>query len=75
MWQYDKTVIRTHAKNGAQMAWAIVDGVDISGWIRIRPASPDGVTNVFMILSAALANGHKVDVLIDNGEITQATLR
>jgi hypothetical protein len=75
MWYNDKTVIATHTKNGTQMAWAIVSGVGITGWIRIKPASADGVSNVFMILCTALANNRKVDVLIENGEILQATLK
>ncbi|MDH5669781.1 MAG: hypothetical protein OEY86_17415 [Nitrospira sp.] len=73
MWHNNKTVTRTHSKNGSQMAWAIISG--ISGWKRIKPASADGVTNVFVILSAALANNRKVDVYIKDGFITQATLR
>jgi hypothetical protein len=55
------------------MAWAIVGAV--SGWKRIRSGSADGVTNVFMILSAALANNRRVDVYIRDGYIEQATLR
>lgn len=75
MWHNDKTVIATHTKNSTQNSWALVSGVGINGWIRIRPASADGVTNVFMILCAALANSRKVDVLIENGEILEATLK
>jgi hypothetical protein len=74
MWHNNRTVVRTHAKNGSQLAWAIVHGVG-RGWLRIRPASPDGVTNVYMILSMALANNRRVDVLVDGNQITQATLR
>ena len=73
MWHNNKTVVRTHAKNGSQMAWAIIGG--ISGWKRIKPNRPDGVTNVFMILSTARANGRRVDVYIRNNMIEQATLR
>jgi hypothetical protein len=75
MWHNDKTVVATHTKNGTQNAWAIINGVGISGWISIRPASADGVTNVFMILCTALANNRKVDVLIENGQILEATLK
>lgn len=71
-WQYNLSVVRTHAKNGAQMGWAIVGN---SGWLRVRPQSSDGVANVFLVLCEALANGRKVDVLIADGEITQATLK
>ena len=74
MWHNNLQVTRTHAKNGAQLAWAIVPGAG-SGWLRIKPTSADGVTNVFMILSAALANNRRVDVYVQSGEITQATLR
>jgi hypothetical protein len=55
MWYNGKTVVRTHAKNGTQMAWAIVSGVG-SGWLRIKPATADGVANIHIILSTALAN-------------------
>lgn len=73
MWQNNKTVVRTHSKNGSKQAWAIIGG--ISGWKRIQPASADGVTNVYMILCVALANNRSVDVFIDGTNITQATLR
>ena len=74
MWHNNKTVVRTHAKDGSKMAWAIVSGVG-SGWLRIEPSTPDGVTNVHMILSAALANGRSVNVYVANNRISQATLR
>lgn len=75
MWYNNKSVIRTHAKNGTQMAWAILADVGVNGWLRIRPTTADGVTNVFMILSKALANNRKVDVFIQNNQIEQVTLR
>jgi hypothetical protein len=74
MWHNDKVVVRTHAKNPTQQAWAIISGVG-SGWLRIRPNAADGVSNIHMILSAALANNRRVDVLVVNNEITEATLR
>lgn len=73
MWHNNLSVTRTHSKNGSKMAWAIISG--ISGWKRIKPDSSDGVTNVFMILNAALANNRKVDVYINGAYIEQATLR
>lgn len=73
MWYRNKAIVRTHSKNGSQMAYAIVDG--ISGWKRIKPGSANGVTNVFMILTTARANNRKVDVYIADGHIQQATLR
>jgi hypothetical protein len=73
MWYTNKTVLRTHCKNGSRMAWAIIEGV--GGYKRIRPTVADGVTNLFIILSTARANGRKVDVYIKDGHIEQATLR
>jgi hypothetical protein len=55
------------------MAWAIISGV--AGWKRVRPASSDGVTNVFALLCAARANGRLVDVYIHANQITQVTLK
>jgi hypothetical protein len=72
MWQYNKRVVRVHVKDGSRQAWAIVEG---SGWLRIRPTSTDGVTNLLVIMCEALANDRRVDVYISNGEISQATLR
>lgn len=73
MWYKNKAVIRTHSKSGSRIAFAIIEG--ISGWKRIRPTSTDGVANIFMILSAARANNRRVDVLINDGYIDEATLR
>jgi hypothetical protein len=75
MWYNDKTVVATHAKNGTQMCWAVISGVPITGWIRIKPATADGVSNVCKILCLAQATGRHVDVYIPSGEIEQATLR
>ena len=73
MWTNNKAVIRTHAKSGSRMAWALIEG--IAGYKRIRPTSPDGVTNIHLLLSAARANNRRVDVYIRSGYIEQATLR
>lgn len=75
MWQNNKSVTRTHSKNGSQMAWAIIDGVAGNKWLRVRPNAADGVTNVFILLSIAKANGRRVDVLVNGDFIEQATLR
>lgn len=71
-WSNDRSVIRTHAKNGSQQTWAILDG---TGWIRVKTNTPDGVTSTFVVLCEALAKGRNVDVLLQGGQITQATLR
>ena len=72
VWHHNKLVRRVHVKDGSRQAWAIIDG---SGWLRIRPTSTDGVTNLLAIFCEALANNRRVDVYIYNGEIAQATLR
>lgn len=71
-WSNNRTVVRTHAKNSAQMAWTILNG---TGWIRVAPRSPDGVTNNLAVLSEALAHGRKVDVLLQQGSVAEATIR
>lgn len=74
MWYNGKKVVKIHVKNGTQMIWAIVSGVG-NGWLRVTPATADGVANIHMILSSALANGRLVDVYVQNNEISQATLQ
>ena len=73
MWHNNKTVTRTHCKAGSQQAWAIVQDVD-PNWLRVKTGSADGVTNIYMILNIALSNSRKVDVFVDGGMISQATL-
>jgi len=73
MWYNNKKIIRIHNKNASKMTWAFIDG--INGWQRIKTTSVDGVNNITIILSTALANSRTVDVYIDNGYIEQATLR
>ncbi|WP_081865874.1 S8 family serine peptidase [Blastococcus sp. URHD0036] len=71
-WSNNRTVVRTHAKNSTQMAWAILNG---TGWIRVAPRATDGVTNNLAVLTEALANGRTVDVLLQQGSIAEATIR
>lgn len=74
MWYNNKKVIRAHCKSGTKMAWAIFSGVS-GGWKRVKTTSPDGVSNIFMILSEAMANNRAVDVYIKGAYVEQATLR
>ena len=74
MWHNVKTVVRVHTRNGSKQSWAIINGVG-NGWLRIKPGTTDGVSNIHMLLGTALANNRKVDVLVQNNEISQATLR
>lgn len=72
LWRNNQTIVRTHAKNGTAQAWAYISG---GPWLRVRQASTDGTQNVFAILCEGLANKRKVDVLVKDGMITQATLK
>ena len=52
----------TYTWHGAQWAWANIEGV---GWRRIKNGSADGVTNMFIGLCDALANGRNVNADVD----------
>ena len=62
MWHSNKTVVSVYAHANPKTAYAIIDG--ISGWKLIKQTSTDGVSNVLNVLSAAKANGKKVNVSI-----------
>ena len=55
-WVYNRKVLSTYTWHGAQWAWANIEGV---GWRRIQSGSADGVTNMFIGLCDALANGRE----------------
>jgi hypothetical protein len=74
MWYNNRNVIATHAKDGERQAWAIISNAP-PGWLRIRPTSADGVSNLLTMLSIACANNRLVDVYIDGSDITQVTLK
>ena len=61
-WVDNRKVLSTYTWHGAQWAWANIEGV---GWRRVRTGSPDGVTNMFIGLCDALANGRKIRAEID----------
>ena len=71
-WYHNYSVVRTHAKHQSQMAWALFNG---SSWLQIRPNTPDGTTNLFLVLCQALANNRKVDLYVRKDKIEQLTLR
>jgi len=72
-WQNDRTVLRTHAKSGSKQAWVFLQGESI--WHSVDAGSADGTTNLLMTLSEGLANNRKVDVLIRDGRVVEATLK
>lgn len=73
MWHNNLSVSRVYTSNHSQNCYAIVSG--ISGWKKVKTGSTDGVTNVHVALSAAKANGRKVDVYIVSDQIERVTLR
>jgi hypothetical protein len=72
VWYNNRTVDATFAHYTTQWAWASISGL---GWKKIKGGAADGVTNLFVMMCAAKANGKRVNVDIDaNGEITTAYL-
>ncbi len=73
MWEQNQDVRLVYATSNSQQAWAILSSS--SGWIAVKPDSPDGVGNVTQVLSAAKVHGRKVDVYLDNAKISRALMR
>lgn len=71
MWHNNKLVVQTFGSHHAQNAWANIEGL---GWKKIKPNAPDGVTNLFLLLNAAKANGRRVNVHLDGDQIDIAYL-
>jgi M6 family metalloprotease-like protein len=70
-WIKNRKVIYSYGHVNTKYAFAVIEG--LSGWKRIAPVSPDGVSNVLKILKAAQANGRRVNVYIgSNGQIYSA---
>ncbi len=73
MWNQDKDVLGTYTSHDSQNAWALISG--IGSWKKIKPGNSDGVTNTFVALCAAKANGRKVDVYVADDEIERVILK
>jgi len=70
MWTLINQIFTTHH---AQNAWAHL-AVD-NAWHKILPNTPDGVTNVHLVLSMARASNKQVYVVLDAAKnITQVYL-
>ena len=63
-WYYNRTVASVFAYYTTQWAWANISGL---GWRRINGGSADGVSNMFVSLCEAAANGRQVHVEADSG--------
>jgi hypothetical protein len=53
---------QTYATHNGQNAWGNL-AANNTGWRKIAPNSPDGVTNVFLMLVAARASSKQVHVV------------
>jgi hypothetical protein len=73
MWSQDKDVLSTYTSHDSQNAWALISG--IGAWKKIKTGKTDGVTNTFVALCAAKANGRKVDVYVVGDEIERVILK
>lgn len=62
MWHTNKLVQYTYTATASKIGYAIIEGV--SGWRQINPASADGVSNLFGLLSVAKASNRRVNVNI-----------
>lgn len=71
VWHNDRMVTRAFASVDAQNAWVNMEGL---GWRRLSPGAADGVTNLFVMLCDALANGRKANVYADATSIAIAYL-
>ncbi len=70
-WINNKKVLRAYSHVATKTAFAIIEGM--SGWKRIAQTSPDGVSNVLVILKLAQSSGRQVSVYIGaDGQIYAA---
>lgn len=68
-WVYGKKVSYVSGDDDTMWAHTIIEGFD--GWRRIKPTSADGVTNILLILKAAVAYNKQVNVLFEaTGEVS-----
>lgn len=65
-WYSNKKVAATFAHYTSQWAWANIDGL---GWRRIKEGSPDGVSNLFLMMCEAKSNDKLVTVYIDEKDL------
>lgn len=69
MWTNSVSVSQTYSTHHAENSWAYLSG---TGWRKIKTGSSDGVTNTFVLLCAAKANGRNVNVYIVDDLIERA---
>jgi len=62
VWYSNLAVDMVYATPHSQNAWASFPGL---GWRKIQTGSPDGVTNMLLLLTEARANGRQVTIYAD----------
>jgi M6 family metalloprotease-like protein len=68
-WVFGKKVSYVSGDHNTQWAHTIIEGFD--GWRRIKPGAADGITNMLIILEAAVAYNKNVNVLFEaTGEVS-----
>jgi hypothetical protein len=68
-WESYRNVHRVFATVNPSNAYALITGHD---WLKISPLSPDGVTNVFIVLNTAMVQDRRVDVFITEAGMIHA---
>lgn len=68
-WQYNKAVLSTFTSPHQTNAWAYIQD---NGWRKVQTLTPDGVHNMFTLLTESQSSGAKVHVYVDATLIYQA---
>jgi Zn-dependent metalloprotease len=68
-WYTNRSVLSTFTSAHSMNAWAYIDGL---GWRKVEPRTPDGVTNMFDLLTEVQASGRAATVYADGSLIYQA---
>jgi hypothetical protein len=68
-WYSNRSVLSTFTSPHSMNAWAYIDGL---GWRKVEPRTPDGVTNMFDLLTEVQASGRAATVYADGSLIYQA---
>ena len=63
-------VSEVFTSDDSQNAWAYLAGTN--SWCKILPNAADGVTNIFLLICTAMANGRQIYAVLDGtNNITQ----
>ena len=68
-WQYNKAVLSTFTSPHSVNAWAYIEN---NGWRKVQVLTPDGVHNMFTLLTETQSSNARVHVYLDAAFIYQA---